>query len=1185
MASSASGGASARRQKAARIAALYLIFSTLWIYASDRLLAVVVHDAGLLASISIVKGVAFVAVTTLLLYLVLRGWDADGVEVRTAGSPTKSRVVFVVFLGLVLTVPAIDYGIIHLHGPQVRADASEDLAAIADLKARQIKLWLDAERRDAEVLATSEGFIDDLARWRRTGDVQARSRVARRLETIKELFRQDIGLLDENGRPLMAAEADASRAGDLVRRTLLRAALNTGQVQVGKLFRDVQGRVRLDFVVPLIKRVGGAPTAVAVMHAPVDDFLFPFIQTWPTPSPSAETLLVRREGDKVQFLNELRHRRGTAMTFSLPLDSPDLPAAIALRYGRAQTVEGRDYRVVSVLAAVRPVQGTPWFVVAKVDRAEVLRPLHNLVFWVSLVSLAAVAAVSATLFLLWRQEQRNHRLELMAQAADKDRLLKLFYDLPFIGMAITDPATRHWLHVNDRLCEILGYSREELLATGWDRLTHPDDLADELDRFKRLQDGAIEAYTLDKRFLRPDRSVVESGVNVRCVRRLDGSVEHVVMTVRDIGDRKAFEQALLDRVRLRDQLAKTAASVPGVIYSYRLRPDGSACMPYASPSVAGLSGFSPEQLARDAAPMLALIHPDDIARVRNSIAESVRTMLPWRDEFRYRHPAKGEVWIEGQSMPQREADGGILWHGYIQDATERKLGEEKLRIQMHLTKSITDCAADCIFATDEKGRTTFVNPEAERLFGFAADELMGKVLHEVIHHHRPDGRPYPFSECPNCRIYATGESVRNREAVFFRRDGSQVTVMCSNAPLELGGEPTGAAVLVVHDITDLKRAEAALREADRRKDEFLAMLAHELRNPLTPIRNAAHVLGRLDLAEPRIQWVREIIEGQVAHLTRLVDELLEVSRIVQGKISLRRETMQVSELVRQALEAARPLMEAKGHRFEVELPPEGVWVEGDPVRLVQVLQNLLDNAAKYTADGGHIQFRARVSGREIELAVRDDGPGIPPELLPRVFDIFFQGERTLDRAQGGLGIGLTLVQKLVQLHGGTVEASSAGQGLGSVFTVRLPMLETTGLPSPTIVTEPDRGTRSLRVLVVDDDADVAESTAVLLQLEGHEVRRADSGAVALELIPEFRPQVVLLDIGLPGEDGYTVARRIRELPGGGDLMLLAMSGYGHQEALARTREAGFDRHLVKPVNPDMLCALLAGAAGPERKLV
>ncbi len=373
---------------------------------------------------------------------------------------------------------------------------------------------------------------------------------------------------------------------------------------------------------------------------------------------------------------------------------------------------------------------------------------------------------------------------------------------------------------------------------------------------------------------------------------------------------------------------------------------------------------------------------------------------------------------------------------------------------------------------------------------------------------------------------------------------------------------------------------AQLKEADRRKDEFLAMLAHELRNPLAPLRNALYIVrqrGPERRAVSRQAW--DLMDRQIGHLVRLVDDLLDVSRITRGRVELRKEVIDLAEVATRAVEAARPLIDARRHRLTYEGPPEPVRVEADPVRLTQVIGNLLNNAAKYTDEGGRITLTVGREVREAVVRVRDTGTGIPPEMLPAVFDLFTQAERTLDRAQGGLGIGLTLVRSLVEMHGGTVQVFSAGVGAGSEFVVRLPALagavEGGAGPGPGVAA----AVTPRRILVVDDNVDSAESLALLLRLAGHRARTAHNGPGALAAARDFRPEVVLLDIGLPGMDGYEVARRLREWADGERVLLVAQTGYGQEDDRCRSRQAGFDAHLIKPVDPSVLQALLADFRG------
>ncbi|VTT98761.1 multi-sensor hybrid histidine kinase : Chemotaxis protein methyltransferase CheR OS=Chondromyces apiculatus DSM 436 GN=CAP_7340 PE=4 SV=1: PAS_4: GAF_2: HisKA: HATPase_c: Response_reg [Gemmataceae bacterium] len=369
------------------------------------------------------------------------------------------------------------------------------------------------------------------------------------------------------------------------------------------------------------------------------------------------------------------------------------------------------------------------------------------------------------------------------------------------------------------------------------------------------------------------------------------------------------------------------------------------------------------------------------------------------------------------------------------------------------------------------------------------------------------------------------------------------------------------------------RAEA-LAEADRRKDEFLAMLAHELRNPLAPVRNAVQVLRATRADDPAVVRHADLLTRQIGHMAHLVDDLLDVSRITRGKVDLRKVRVDLADLVAAAVETARPLIEARRHQLRVSLPAEPVLVEADPTRITQSLGNILTNAAKYTEDGGHIWVAAGRDGAEATVSVRDTGIGLSPEMLTRVFDLFTQESRTIDRSQGGLGIGLTLARRLVEMHGGTVRAASEGPGRGSEFTVRLPAL-------PPGADRADRGARpepaptaNRRLLIVDDNIDSAESMAELLALFGHNVRTAHDGRAALTAARDLRPEVILLDIGLPGLDGYEVARRIRQNPELHSTTLIAMTGYGQDEDRRKTREAGFDHHLVKPVDVDELCRIL-----------
>ncbi len=389
------------------------------------------------------------------------------------------------------------------------------------------------------------------------------------------------------------------------------------------------------------------------------------------------------------------------------------------------------------------------------------------------------------------------------------------------------------------------------------------------------------------------------------------------------------------------------------------------------------------------------------------------------------------------------------------------------------------------------------------------------------------------------------------------------------------------------EVTERTRVELALKEADRHKDEFLAMLAHELRNPLAPIHNAVALMHRIALTDPQLIWSRDVIGRQLAHLTRLVDDLLDVSRITRGKIKLNKEVLEIGPLVARTVETVHPLFEDRGHTLQVEMPDNALTVLGDPTRLMQAIGNVLSNAAKYTERGGRVTLSAVQTGPEVEIRIRDNGIGIPPDLMPMIFNLFTQLDRSSGPAQSGLGIGLALVQRLVEMHGGSVTAHSDGPGRGSEFVIRLPLLlrdriatddqqlNTLSALEPSMMNAEGTTPTQRRILVADDNNDALESLATLLQLSGHEVYTAANGAVALESAEQHRPEVALLDIGMPKLDGYEVARRIRAQPWGAGITLVALTGWGQDSDRRRSQEAGFDSHLVKPLDLDKLTDLLA----------
>jgi PAS domain S-box-containing protein len=477
------------------------------------------------------------------------------------------------------------------------------------------------------------------------------------------------------------------------------------------------------------------------------------------------------------------------------------------------------------------------------------------------------------------------------------------------------------------------------------------------------------------------------------------------------------------------------------------------------------------------------------------------------------------------------------------------------------------------FEWDIRAGTVSWSATEEELYGLPAGGFGGKYENwkQALH---PDDRERAEAEVLQAINH---QKEYDTEFRIVRPDG-QTRWIASRGKVFFG--PDGEALRMVGinlDVTERKQVLEELREADLRKNQFLATLAHELRNPLAPIRNAAQILKVKSPAQPELTWGRDVIDRQIQVMARLLDDLLDVSRISRNKLELRTCRVGLVTVVEAALETSRPVVEAGGHELTVSMPPEPIYLDADPVRLAQVFANLLNNAAKYTEVGGRISLTARRQGDEVIVAVRDSGIGIPAEILPRIFDIFSQATPALERAQGGLGIGLSLAKGLVELHHGSIEAHSDGPGRGSEFVVRFPVAVGKPRPesAPPAGEEPLPPLTKCRILIVDDNRDSADSLSMLFQITGNEVGTAYDGEQAVEAAESMRPDVVLLDLGMPRLNGYDVCRRIRQKPWGQRVLLIAQTGWGQEEDIRRTLEAGFNYHMVKPVDPAALSRLLA----------
>ena len=544
------------------------------------------------------------------------------------------------------------------------------------------------------------------------------------------------------------------------------------------------------------------------------------------------------------------------------------------------------------------------------------------------------------------------------------------------------------------------------------------------------------------------------------------------------------------------------------------------------------------------------------------------------EELWVRRRDTGREWvISFRGQPARDENGSQILAVIVgRDVTEQKRAEQALRASHDAFRHLVDGSPFGVYAVDADFRLVQVSQGAQKVFENVRP-LIGRDFSEVLRIIWPE----PFATEAIARFretLATGRPYHAPASTVRRADTADLESYDWKIERVMLPDGRMGAVCHFYDLSERQRHEAALRDADRRKDEFIAMLGHELRNPLGPIRNAVQILNVVAAHEPSARQARQMIDRQSAHMARLIDDLLDVARITRGTLQIRKARCDLAAIVRNVAEDYRPQMESGGLRLNVEAPGQSVWVNGDATRLNQIIGNVLHNSMKFTDPGGYVSLRLLLKGDACEIQIRDSGIGMDAETVQGMFETFNQADRSLDRSRGGLGLGLALVKHLVELHDGVVQARSEGVGHGTEVVLRIPV-ELVDAPSSTAAASPQAVDRNLRILVIEDNVDAAESLCILLNLKGHVTEKAGNGPTGIMAAQTFLPDVVLCDLGLPGLDGYAVARRLRADPTLKNAYLIALTGYGQEQDQRRTREAGFDLHLTKPVDHTALEMALA----------
>jgi len=795
--------------------------------------------------------------------------------------------------------------------------------------------------------------------------------------------------------------------------------------------------------------------------------------------------------------------------------------------------------------------------------------------------------MSALAGLYHRARERGAALRTQLALRGSAEQFRAFFENTAVGAAQLEVSGR-FRQVNDRMCQITGFSREELLRMAPPELSPPDEVAQERERFTRFLRGEPAVYERDKRYMRKDGRIIWVHATESVVRDAQGAPVLLAGIIEDITERKHAQEALQKQESTLAQ-AGQMAHLGAWDIEFHDREDLEASPLSWSAEVFRIFGYEPGSVEVTNDLFFERVHPDDRLEVARAAADSLGTGKPYSIRHRVVRPdgtvrlvqEHAEVLLDEQGRPVRMV-------GAVQDITDNDQAAQVVCDSEEHYRMLFETMLQGVVYQDGRGTITSMNPAAQRILGKTAKELVGQAAigseRETI---RQDGTPFPAAEHPAMLALRTGASIRDVVmGIFNPRENGYRWIKVSAVPVFRPGPAESKPYQVYtlfDDITERRAVDAeresllaALRDADRRKNEFLAILSHELRNPLAPIRNSVYVLERVPPGSDQAVRALSMIDRQAQHLTRLVDDLLDVTRISRGKIRLQLERVEVGSLIRRTADDHRDVFARNGIELQVSAddgPP--LYVSGDPTRLAQVIGNLLENSAKFTPRGGHTRISAvAAAGGRAEIRVRDDGAGIERDTLGRLFEPFVQAEKTLDRSGGGLGLGLALVKGMVQMHGGTVTAQSEGLGMGSEFIVRLPLEGSAQQRLSPVPARPRPGDRR-RVLVIEDNTDAAESLREALELGHHVVEVAYAGPEGIEKARAFSPDVVLCDIGLPGLDGYEVARAFRADPGLGSAYLVALSGYALQEDIDKAKQAGFDRHMAKPPDLAALEAMLA----------